>query len=52
MRLADMLLAVPARYAILLAPGMIASAEALVSSHPGLRRFASVPGGAVFVVVP
>ena len=52
MRLADMLVAVPARYAILLAPGLIASAEALVSSHPGLRRFGSVPGGAVFVVVP
>lgn len=51
-RLAAMLVAVPARFVILLGPSMVASADALVGRRPGLRRIAPLSTGVVYEVVP
>ncbi|MEO5814902.1 MAG: hypothetical protein ABIT20_06445 [Gemmatimonadaceae bacterium] len=51
-RLSSMLGAVPARFVILLAPSMAASADALAGRHPGLRRIEPLSTGAVYEVVP
>ena len=50
-RLSAMLGAVPARYVIVLAPSLVASADALAHRRPGLRRIEPLAGGAVYEVV-
>jgi hypothetical protein len=51
-RLRAMLGVVPARYVILLAPSVVASADALSGGHPALRRIEALSTGAVYEVVP
>jgi hypothetical protein len=50
-RLSAMVSAVPARYVIVLAPSLAASADALASHRPSLRRLESLAGGVVYEVV-
>ncbi len=50
-KLAAMLAAVPARYVIILAPSLVASAASLATQRPGLRRIERIAGGAVYEVL-
>jgi hypothetical protein len=51
-RLDAMLNAVPARYAIILAPSLVSSADRLIGRHPGLRRVEPLSSGEVYEVIP
>ena len=50
-RLSDMIVAVPARYVILLAPPMLRSAALLANRRPGLRMIQPLSSGAAFEVL-